>query len=138
MSVPSIKEDVRNLQEEVDNDSDNLENTVKNFLNKNFDILQYSVTFHSVTIELPQEKIKQPVENGQIPIIKASFMNHEDTISRNTIVTVRGSNLKKKKQVEIRVGDELWTEMKTRWAQKRPRNEELSESLKKYLNIEDD
>lgn len=119
--------DIETLQKKVDNNED-LREPVKQYLNDNFDRLQYSVSFEAVTIEAPK--------NSEQPVIEASFMSHEDSISRNTIVRVFGTERKDFKEVEIMVGSELWDEMRARWAQAQPFNESVKKGIKDSLNIE--
>lgn len=119
--------DIQTLQKRVDNDED-IREPVKQYLNQNFDRLQYSVSFEAVTIEAPKD--------AEEPIIEASFMSHEDSISRNTIVRVFGTDRRRSKEVEIMVGSELWDEMRARWAQAEPFNESVKKGIKDNLNIE--
>lgn len=120
--------DLKTLQEKVDNDED-LRKPVKEYLEQNFDRLQYSVSFEAVTIEAPK--------NADMPIIEASFMSHEDSISRNTIIRVYGSGKKEFREVEIMVNEELWSEMKARWAQAQPFNNAVEQGIRDSLGIDD-
>jgi hypothetical protein len=119
--------EIETLQKRVDN-NENLREPVKQYLKENFDRLQYSVSFEAVTIEAPK--------NAEEPVIEASFMSHEDSISRNTIVRVFGTERKEFKEVEIMIGSGLWDEMRVRWAQAQPLNKSVKKGIKHSLNIE--
>lgn len=120
--------EIQEIQEKVDKRDDNIDSAVKEYLDNNFDRLRYSVTFESVTIKAPR--------NSSYPCIEASFMSHQETISRNTIVRVYSSNYSEFVEVELMAGKKLWDEMRNRWSAAQPFNHSVQSGIKNRLDFE--
>lgn len=107
-------------------DGDELRRAVQEFMDENFDAARFSVSMEAVHVEFPHP------DDGE-PALEAAFFEHEGVPSRNTTATVRLGDAPER--VEIMAGEELWTELKVRWARAEPFNEAVESGIRDRLGL---